>query len=112
MANAGVLFPSGKEVVGKCPRCGQDVVETKKGFFCNNRSCRFALWKDSKFFSDKRKTLTRDLVAALLRDGQVPLNGCWSKKTEKTYDVILSLENNDAGEKPRFHMEFEGRQTK
>lgn len=31
---AEVLFPSGRETVGNCPRCGSDVTESKKGFFC------------------------------------------------------------------------------
>lgn len=42
---AEVLFPSGREVVGKCPRCGAEVTESQKGFFCENRDCSFVLWK-------------------------------------------------------------------
>jgi len=110
--NAHTLFPADGEVIGPCPRCGKRVVEHKQGFFCEDRRCGFALWKNSKFFSDKRKKLTGDLVAALLKDGKVPLKGCWSKRTGKTYDAILTLENSDTGEKPRFRLEFEGRTAK
>ena len=110
--NAHTLFPPEGEVIGPCPRCGKRVTERKQGFFCEDRHCGFALWKDSKFFSDKRKKLTGDLVAALLKDGQVPLKGCWSKRTGKTYDAILSLEDNNAGESPRFRLEFEGSPAK
>ncbi len=65
---AEVLFPSGREVVSKCPRCKSDVTETPKGFFCENRTCSFALWKNSKFFTAKKKTLTKTLAATLLED--------------------------------------------
>jgi len=61
---AAVLFPSDKESVGPCPRCGGAVIESKKGFFCENRECRFVLWKDSKFFTAKKKTLTKAVAAA------------------------------------------------
>ena len=55
---AAVRFPTDKEAVGPCPRCDDAVIESKKGFFCENRECRFVLWKDSKFFAAKKKTLT------------------------------------------------------
>ena len=68
--DAEVLFPSGREVIGKCPRCGGPVAEMPKGFFCQNPDCKFALWKNSKFFAAKRKTLTKPLATALLKDGR------------------------------------------
>ena len=100
-----VLFPSGKERVGPCPRCGGAVSEGKKGFFCENPSCRFALWKDSKFFSAKKKSLTKSIAASLLKDGQVRLKGCWSEKTGKTYDATVLLE--DDGEKTNYKLVFD-----
>jgi DNA topoisomerase-3 len=61
---ANVLFPSDSESVGKCPRCGGAVIEKKNGFFCENRSCNFAIWKDNKFFSSKGKVVTKQNVSA------------------------------------------------
>ena len=104
---AEVLFPSGREVVGKCPRCKADVTETPKGFFCENRACSFALWKNSKFFTAKKKTLTKTLAATLLKDGRAPLKGCYSEKTGKTYDAVVVLE--DDGTKTAYRLEFERR---
>jgi DNA topoisomerase-3 len=101
---AEVLFPSGREVIGKCPRCGGDVVESKKGFFCENNNCRFGLWKDNKFFSVKKKTLTKAVAATLLKDGRAKLTGCYSEKTGKTYDATVILE--DTGERVNFKLEF------
>ena len=93
---AAVLFPLERETVGPCPRCGGAVTESKKGFFCENRECRFALWKDSKFFSAKKKTLTKTVAAALLNKGRVKLTGCYSEKTGKTYDATVVLEDDGA----------------
>ena len=101
---AEVLFPSDREAVGKCPRCGRSVTESPKGFFCENRACGFALWKNSKFFSAKKKQLTKSVAAALLKDGRVKLTGCWSEKAGKTYDATVIL--NDDGEKVNFSLQF------
>ena len=101
---AAVLFPSEFEIVGKCPRCGRNVVEKKQGFFCEDRDCGFALWKNSKFFSAKRKQLTKTVAAALLRDGRVQLSGCYSERSGKTYDAIVVM--NDDGQQVNFSLEF------
>ena len=100
-----VLFPSDRETVGPCPRCGCAVTESKKGFFCDNRDCRFALWKDSKFFSAKKKSLTKSVATALLKDGQARLTGCFSEKTGRTYDAAVILEND--GAQTNYRLEFE-----
>ena len=101
---AEVLFPSGKEVIGKCPRCGATVSETPKGFFCENRTCTFAMWKNSKFFSAKKKNLTPTIAAALLTDGKVLLKGCHSEKTGKTYDAVVLLV--DDGKQVSYKLDF------
>ena len=100
-----VLFPSGREVVGKCPRCGAEVTESQKGFFCENRSCAFVLWKNSRFFAAKKKALTKSLAAALLKNGRAPLKGCYSEKTGKTYDASVLLE--DDGQRTGYKMVFD-----
>ena len=99
-----VLFPPDREAVGPCPRCGGAVTESKKGFFCENRDCRFVLWKDSKFFSAKKKQLTKSVAASLLKAGRVKLTGCWSEKTGKTYDATVILE--DDGERTNYKLVF------
>ena len=100
-----VLFPSGREVVGRCPRCGAEVTESQKGFFCENRSCAFVLWKNSRFFAAKKKALTKSLAAALLKNGRAPLKGCYSEKTGKTYDASVLLE--DDGQRTGYKMVFD-----
>ncbi|BAL00227.1 DNA topoisomerase III [Oscillibacter valericigenes Sjm18-20] len=101
---AEVLFPSGREVVGKCPRCGGDVTESKKGFFCESADCRFGLWRDNKFLTAKRAVLDKKAVTALLKTGRVAMTGLYSEKTGKTYDATLVLE--DDGQRANFKLEF------
>ena len=101
---AAVLFPSEFEIVGKCPRCGRNVVEKKQGFFCEDRDCGFALWKNSKFFSAKRKQLTKTVAEVLLKDGRVQLSDCYSERSGKTYDAIVVM--NDNGQQVNFSLEF------
>ena len=105
ISGAEVLFPSGREIIGKCPRCGSDVTESKKGFFCEKNDCRFGLWRDNKFFAAKRAALTKKVAAALLADGRVKLTGLYSEKTGGTYDATAVLE--DTGESVRFRLEFD-----
>ena len=103
---AEVLFPSRYEIIGKCPRCGGSVAEMQKGFFCQSADCKFALWKNNRFFTAKKKNLTKSVVTALLKDGRVNLTGCYSERTGKTYDAIIVL--TDDGGKTEFKMEFGG----
>ena len=102
---AEVLFPSGRDVVGKCPRCGGDVTESKKGFFCETNDCRFGLWRDNKFLTAKKITLSKKMAAALLKDGETPVKGIFSEKTGKSYDATLVL--NDDGVKTVYSLDFD-----
>lgn len=99
-----VLFSDKKAAVGKCPRCGFPVVEREKGFFCENRACRFVLWKENHFFSTKHKSVTPEVAAALLNDGKVRLTNCYSEKKGKCYDATVMLE--DDGERTGFKIAF------
>lgn len=103
------LFPdakkNGREAVGTCPRCGGTVYEGKKGFFCDNQSCSFALWKDNKFFSGKKKSITKSVAAALLKEGRVSMSGLYSEKTGKNYDAVVLLDDT-GGKYVNFKLEF------
>ena len=104
---AEALFPPPPDVVGRCPRCGGTVAERKKGFFCQNPDCRFALWKDSHFFAAKKKKLDKTVAAALLTKGRARLAGCYSERSGKTYDATVVLA--DDGQRTDFRLEFDGR---
>jgi DNA topoisomerase-3 len=111
------LFPrTGKqaaEILGVCPRCGAPVRESVKGFFCDSRTCGFKIWRESKFWTAKRKPLTVAIVSALLSDGKVKLTGLYSDKTGKTYDAVVILDDPKAdggtfGKFVNFKMDFDG----
>ena len=99
------LFAPPREVVGKCPRCGGEIAEMQKGFFCQDKSCKFAIWKNSKWWAAKRKQPTKAIVAALLKDGRAHVTGLYSEKSGKTYDATVVME--DTGQYVNFKLEFD-----
>ena len=101
---ADVLFPSGRTVVGKCPRCGSDVTESKKGYFCERNDCHFGLWRDNRFLAAKKINLTKKMAETLLKDGKTYASGIFSEKTGKTYDAYIVLE--DDGQRSAYKLEF------
>ncbi len=99
------LFAPERETVGLCPRCGKPVYEGKKNFYCSDRSCRFVLWKDDRFWTSRKKELTKKIAADLLKKGRTSVRGMWSEKKGSTYDAVVVLD--DTGEKyVRFKLEF------
>ena len=106
VAEASILFPTGREVVGKCPRCGCNVVTGKKGYFCESSVCRFALWTDNKFLAAKRISLTRALAAELLSKGRAHLDEIYSQRMDKYYPGDLIL--HDDGERATYYLSFKG----
>ena len=99
------LFTPPREVVGKCPRCGGEIAEMQKGFFCQDKSCKFAIWKNSKWWAAKRKQPTKTIVAELLKDGCARVTGLYSEKSGKTYDATVVLE--DTGQYVNFKLDFD-----
>ena len=100
------FFPPQHPQIGTCPQCGGAVTERSKGFFCENRTCRFGLWKDNKFFSAKGRPLTAEMVSALLTNGSVHLTGLKSARTGKIFDALIIMEM-DENSNPRFRLQFD-----
>ena len=108
------LSDSGRAGIGKCPRCGKNVVEGKKSFYCegyhDTPSCGFALWKNDRFFTSKRKELTKKIAASLLKTGRAAVTGLFSEKKGVFYDATVVL-NDDGGKFVRFKLEFDNKST-
>ena len=108
------LSDSGRAGIGKCPRCGKNVVEGKKSFYCegyhDTPSCGFALWKNDRFFTGKRKELTKKIAASLLKNGRVAVTGLFSEKKGVFYDATVVLDD-DGGKFVRFKLEFDNKST-
>ena len=85
------LFAPEKESIGACPRCGQPVYEGKKNFACSDRSCGFVLWKNDRFWTSRRKELTKKMAADLLKKGRTSVRGMWSEKKQTAYDAAVIL---------------------
>ena len=86
------LFKEEKPIVGKCPRCGENVFEGKTNYYCSNRDCAFVMWKNDRFFEERKVKFTPKIAAELLEDGKAKVKKLYSHKTGKTYDgtVLLS----------------------
>lgn len=94
------------KMIGVCPNCGANVIEREKGYFCENRECRFVLWKDNAFLKRLGKRMDAHVADKLLRDGRVRLKDCKSAKG-KTYNATVLLSTETDG-RSKFSLEFEG----
>ena len=104
--DAEMLMSKENNSVGRCPLCGKPVEDKAKGYFCSDRSCKFALWKNNKYFEKIGKNLTSATVQKLLASGKVKMKGCKSQKTGKTYDAMVYMTVADDG-RTTFNMEFD-----
>lgn len=103
-------FQTAKELIGKCPVCGSDIFEGKRNFYCSNRQCDFALWKDNRFLEGMEKKLDKKMAKELLDKACTYVKGLYSKKKDARFDadLLMTLENG----KPKFHLEFPKRKHK
>ena len=103
-------FQTAREVIGKCPVCGCDVFESKQNFYCSNRQCDFALWKENRFLGSMEKNLDKKMARELLDKACTHVKGLYSKKKDMKFDADLLLTLEDG--KPRFHLEFPKKKKK
>ncbi len=99
------LFQPEKETVGLCPRCGKPVYEGKKNFACSDRACQFVMWKNDRFWTSRRKEMTRKMAVDLLKKGRTSVKGMWSEKKGSTYDAVVILDDT-GGKYVNFKLEF------
>ena len=105
---ADVLMQPERKTIGSCPACGSDVCETAKGWFCRDKSCKFALWKENRFFQTLGKQMTEELARQLLNQGKARLTHCYSKKSGRYYDTTVHVETGEDGA-AAFKLEFGGK---
>lgn len=94
-----------KTVIGICPHCGHEIVDGKKGWYCNNKECRFILWKDNAFFKSLGKNLTTSMAEKFLKDRQIYLKNCTSRKSDRTFNATVLLRTESDG-KVTFDLKF------
>ena len=78
-------------MIGKCPRCGANIYEGRKNYYCANRDCAFTMWKNDRFFEERKVTFSPKIAAALLKDGKAKVKKLYSPKTGKTYNGTILL---------------------
>ena len=93
-----------KVSVGNCPVCGNPVHESKLSFCCADRSCKFALWKESRYLANMRKTLDKKMAVDLLKKGRTHVKDFYSAKKDKTFaaDLVMRVEEGRA----QYSLEF------
>lgn len=93
-----------KVSVGNCPVCGNPVHESKLSFCCADRSCKFALWKESRYLANMRKTLDKKMAVDLLKKGRTHVKDFYSVKKDKTFaaDLVMRVEEGRA----QYSLEF------
>ena len=99
-------FDTGRESIGKCPRCGSPVYVGKGNYYCSNKECSFCMWEDNKFFSSKKKKLTKKIAAELLDKGWCRETGLYTPKRPQLYDAVIRLDDT-GGKYVSFKMEFD-----
>ena len=99
-------FDTGKESIGKCPRCGSPVHIGKGNYYCSSKECSFCLWEENKFFASKKKKLTKKNAAELLDKGWCRVTGLYTPKKPQLYDAIIRLDDT-GGKYVSFKMEFD-----
>ena len=104
------LFAPEKEVIGTCPRCGQPVYEGKNNFACSDRSCGFVLWKNDRFWTSRKKELTKKMATDLLKKGRTNIKGMWSEEKQTTYDAAVILDDT-GGKYINFKLKFPKRKV-
>lgn len=104
ITTSAVPSSSKPNVIGKCPCCGKEVQEYSKSYSCSNKECGFALWKNDKFFTLKKKEINEAIAKELLQKGEVLMKGLYSEKKDKTYDatIVMKLDGN----KSKFELKF------
>ena len=105
---ADVLIQPERKVIGSCPVCGSDVCETAKGWFCRDKNCKFALWKENRFFQTLGKQMTEELAKQLVNQGKARLIHCYSRKSNRYYDTTVHVETGEDGA-AAFKLEFGGK---
>lgn len=107
LKNFKVELPEGTESIGKCPVCGNDIIEGEKGFGCTNwkNGCKYTIWKNDKFIESMGKKVTKEMVKLLLKNGKVGFRNLKSKKGT-LFSAYLRYEKDEKTGYYNWKMEF------
>jgi len=104
------LFGTPRESIGTCPRCKSNILESKKNFHCENRDCLFVMWKTDRFFTSRKKELTKPIAVELLKSGKAKMTGLYSEKKNKNFDAVILLADT-GGKYVNYRFDFSGQKN-
>lgn len=83
-------FAKEKEILGKCPRCGQNIYEGKMSYYCESgkEGCGFTVWKKVKY---PDTSVSPEQMKSLLSNGKAKLEAV--SKEGKKYTADFALED-------------------
>lgn len=99
------MFENEQEVIGRCPKCGGNVYESKVNFYCGDKECKFSLYKNNKYFASMKKELSKEIASSLLDKGRVRVRDLYSAKKGKNFTATIMLDA--SGDYPKFSLEFD-----
>lgn len=109
----GSLLSQEAAIIGRCPRCGKPVTETKLGFSCQGYKaeprCTFTLWKENKFGILAGRTISGTQAKTLLAGEGITIKGLKSK-AGKNFDATIFLA--DDGQHTNFRLVFPVKERK
>jgi DNA topoisomerase-3 len=78
-----------REVLGTCPRCGKNIYEGEKNFYCESgKNCGYTVWKNDNFIDD---SITAEYMKNLLSGKSVKLRA--KSKDGKVFTSEYTLED-------------------
>ena len=81
-------YKNDKTIVGQCPICGKDIIESTKSFYCSGfkDGCNFSIWK-----SIAGKKLTKTNIKQLLENGITTEIKGFKSKSGKQFNAKLQI---------------------
>ncbi|MSS61500.1 type IA DNA topoisomerase [Fusobacterium sp. FSA-380-WT-2B] len=89
--NLKLITNEDKDEIGKCPRCGNKVIENIKSYNCINKECHLTIWKEQKYPPVK---LSKTNIKSLLSGKEILIKNLINKDG-KEYEAYFIL--NDDG---------------
>lgn len=102
-----VELEDGVESLGKCPACGNPVIESEKAFGCSNwkNGCNFTIWKNDRYIQSFGKKVSKEMVVLLLKNGKVGFRNLKSRNG-RTFSAYFRLEKNPKNNYWNWKLEF------
>lgn len=81
-------YKNDKTIIGHCPICGKDIIESSKSFYCSGykEGCKFSIWKNIA-----GKKLTNTNIKQLLENGITTEIKGFKSKSGKQFNAKLQI---------------------